>query len=165
MIELINLTKLYKGLRAVDSLNLKVEKGTVFGFLGPNGAGKTTTIKMMAGIFIKGSLKNVDLDGDGNVDAFSFEVKNSVQSATLSGLSVEVDGEETLKDLVEVNLSDKTLKLIELSHQNKIEFPLGETARFTVLRKSGLSSGEHTILLQITEAHFGNFSFSMKDIV
>ena len=50
MIELINLTKLYKGLRAVDGLNLKIDKGTVFGFLGPNGAGKTTTIKMMAGI-------------------------------------------------------------------------------------------------------------------
>jgi ABC-2 type transport system ATP-binding protein len=50
MIELINLTKLYKGLRAVDGLNLKVDRGTVFGFLGPNGAGKTTTIKMMAGI-------------------------------------------------------------------------------------------------------------------
>ncbi len=50
MIELIDLTKLYKGLRAVDSLNLRVDKGTVFGFLGPNGAGKTTTIKMMAGV-------------------------------------------------------------------------------------------------------------------
>lgn len=120
---------------------------------------------MMADIFIKGSLKNVDLDGDGNMNAFSFDVKNSVQSATLSGLSVEVDGEKTLKDLVEVNLSDKTLKLIELSHQNKIEFPLGETARFIVLRKGGLSSGEHTILLQITEVHFGTFSFSMKDII
>ena len=50
MIELINLTKTYRGLRAVDRLNLEVGRGTVFGFLGPNGAGKTTTIKMMAGI-------------------------------------------------------------------------------------------------------------------
>ncbi len=50
MIELINLTKLFKNLRAVDDLNLKIDKGTVFGFLGPNGAGKTTTIKIMAGI-------------------------------------------------------------------------------------------------------------------
>lgn len=50
IIELINLTKRYKGLRAVDSINLKVREGIVFGFLGPNGAGKTTTLKMMAGI-------------------------------------------------------------------------------------------------------------------
>lgn len=50
MIELIHLTKLYRGLRAVDNLNLEVKKGRLFGFLGPNGAGKTTTIKMMAGV-------------------------------------------------------------------------------------------------------------------
>ena len=50
MIKLIDLTKQYKGLRAVDNINLEVKKGTVFGFLGPNGAGKTTTIKMMAGV-------------------------------------------------------------------------------------------------------------------
>lgn len=50
IIELIDLTKRYKGLRAVDSISLKVREGIVFGFLGPNGAGKTTTLRMMAGI-------------------------------------------------------------------------------------------------------------------
>lgn len=50
MVKLIDLTKVYKGLRAVNKINLKVARGTVFGFLGPNGAGKTTTIKMMAGV-------------------------------------------------------------------------------------------------------------------
>jgi ABC-2 type transport system ATP-binding protein len=50
MIKLVDLTKIYKGLCAVDKINLKVGKGVVFGFLGPNGAGKTTTIKMMAGV-------------------------------------------------------------------------------------------------------------------
>ncbi len=33
--------------RALDNLNLNVEKGEVFGFLGPNGAGKTTTLKIL----------------------------------------------------------------------------------------------------------------------
>lgn len=50
MIELLGLTKVFRGFRAVDGINLSVEKGRVFGFLGPNGAGKTTTIKMMAGV-------------------------------------------------------------------------------------------------------------------
>ena len=50
MIRLVNLTKTYRGLKAVDTLNLEIEPGTIFGFLGPNGAGKTTTIKMMAGV-------------------------------------------------------------------------------------------------------------------
>ena len=50
MIELSNVTKRYGTLAAVDSLNLEVPRGEVFGFLGPNGAGKTTTIRMMMGI-------------------------------------------------------------------------------------------------------------------
>src|SRR5574340_1260477 len=50
MIKLTNLTKVYGALTAVNSINLTVEPGEVFGFLGPNGAGKTTTIKMMAGL-------------------------------------------------------------------------------------------------------------------
>ncbi|MEA1994417.1 MAG: ABC transporter ATP-binding protein [Euryarchaeota archaeon] len=50
------LTKVYSDwrgreeIRAVDSLNLKVKKGEIFGFLGPNGAGKTTTVKMLLGL-------------------------------------------------------------------------------------------------------------------
>ena len=50
MIELINLTKKFATLTAVDNLNLKINAGEIFGFLGPNGAGKTTTIKMMVGL-------------------------------------------------------------------------------------------------------------------
>ncbi len=52
MIQLINLSKKYKSLRAVDGINLEIEQGSRFGFLGPNGAGKTTTIKMMAGVLM-----------------------------------------------------------------------------------------------------------------
>ncbi|MDK2799813.1 MAG: type transport system ATP-binding protein [Clostridiales bacterium] len=50
IIETQNLTKKYNGLTAVDRLNLKIEKGEIFGLLGPNGAGKTTTILMLLGL-------------------------------------------------------------------------------------------------------------------
>jgi ABC-2 type transport system ATP-binding protein len=50
VIQLLNITKRYGRLTAVDSVNLAVEAGEVFGFLGPNGAGKTTTIRVMMGI-------------------------------------------------------------------------------------------------------------------
>ncbi len=52
MIRLKKLSKDFKGLRAVDGIDLDIKKGTIFGFLGPNGAGKTTTIKMMAGVLM-----------------------------------------------------------------------------------------------------------------
>ncbi len=44
------LTKDFKKLRAVDRLDLTVNRGDVFGFLGPNGAGKTTTIRLIFGL-------------------------------------------------------------------------------------------------------------------
>jgi ABC-2 type transport system ATP-binding protein len=45
-----NLKKSFGETVAVDSINLEVDEGTIFGVLGPNGAGKTTTIRMMAGL-------------------------------------------------------------------------------------------------------------------
>ncbi|MBU4245760.1 ATP-binding cassette domain-containing protein [archaeon] len=48
-IECKNLTKKFGNFTAVDSSNLKIKKGELFGFLVPNGAGKTTTIKILTG--------------------------------------------------------------------------------------------------------------------
>lgn len=57
IVEIENLTKDYevgfwkkKKVRALDSLDLQVERGQIFGFLGGNGAGKTTTIKLLMGL-------------------------------------------------------------------------------------------------------------------
>ena len=52
MLNLTNVSKTYpkSSAKAVDSLNLDVKDGEIFGFLGPNGAGKSTTIKLITGI-------------------------------------------------------------------------------------------------------------------
>ncbi len=44
------LTKVFRGVPAVDALDLRVRRGCFFGFLGPNGAGKSTTLKMLTGL-------------------------------------------------------------------------------------------------------------------
>ncbi|HEX5019066.1 MAG TPA: ABC transporter ATP-binding protein [Candidatus Binatia bacterium] len=62
MIQLIDLTKHYGKVAAVDRLNFEVPAGQIFGFLGPNGAGKTTTIRVMMGI-LKATSGRVLLDG------------------------------------------------------------------------------------------------------
>jgi ABC-2 type transport system ATP-binding protein len=49
-IEVRELRKVYGAKAAVDGLNLRVGRGSFFGFLGPNGAGKTTTIRMLMGL-------------------------------------------------------------------------------------------------------------------
>ncbi|MBB6443808.1 ABC transporter ATP-binding protein [Bacillus benzoevorans] len=48
MIEIQDLTKRYGRFTALDSLNLHINKGTVFGFVGQNGAGKSTTFSILA---------------------------------------------------------------------------------------------------------------------
>lgn len=50
VIEINNLTKLYKNGRGIKDINLHINKGDIFGFLGPNGAGKTTAMKIMTGL-------------------------------------------------------------------------------------------------------------------
>jgi len=47
IIEVNNLSKKFKDIKAVNDLSLNVFRGDVFGFLGPNGAGKSTTIRML----------------------------------------------------------------------------------------------------------------------
>jgi ABC-2 type transport system ATP-binding protein len=50
VVETRALTKVFKDVRALESLDLKVHQNSIFGFLGPNGAGKTTTIKLLLGL-------------------------------------------------------------------------------------------------------------------
>ncbi len=49
-IETQKLTKAYNSFKAVDNLDIAVERGEIFGLLGPNGAGKTTTVSMLCTI-------------------------------------------------------------------------------------------------------------------
>jgi ABC-2 type transport system ATP-binding protein len=49
-IETIDLTRRYGRMLALDQLNLRVERGSIYGFIGPNGAGKTTTLRLLAGL-------------------------------------------------------------------------------------------------------------------
>ena len=48
MLELEGLVRHFDGVRAVDDVSFRVERGKVLGFIGPNGAGKTTTMRILA---------------------------------------------------------------------------------------------------------------------
>ena len=62
MLQITNLTKQFKKIKAVDNISFKVQKGDIYGFLGPNGAGKTTSIRMIMGI-IKPDNGTIKLNG------------------------------------------------------------------------------------------------------
>ncbi len=50
IVDIKDLSKSYKKLKALNNVNLMIEKGTVVGILGPNGSGKTTLIKIIVGL-------------------------------------------------------------------------------------------------------------------
>lgn len=50
ILEVINLTKSFRSLKAVDDISFSIPRGVCFGLLGPNGAGKTTTIEIIEDI-------------------------------------------------------------------------------------------------------------------
>ena len=50
ILDVRNLTKHYKTVKAVNGISFAIPKGIWFGLLGPNGAGKTTTIEIIEGI-------------------------------------------------------------------------------------------------------------------
>jgi len=69
IIQVLDLTRRYGEILAVDHINFEVTKGEVYGFLGPNGAGKTTTIRMLAGLSIPTG---------GNASILGFDIRSEI---------------------------------------------------------------------------------------
>ncbi len=62
MVEVINLTKTYGNIKAVDNISFTANSGEVLGFLGPNGAGKSTTMNIITG-YLSSTSGQVIVDG------------------------------------------------------------------------------------------------------
>ena len=76
IIEVKNLTKEYKNLKAIDNLSFEVKEGEILGLLGPNGSGKSTTINCILSLlnFKNGSIKIFGKD----MEPDSYDVKAKI---------------------------------------------------------------------------------------
>jgi len=74
------LTKRFSDFVAVDSIDLTIRKGEIFGFLGPNGAGKSTTIKMLCGLLLPTA-------GEGSVGSFDIMKQSEEIKANIGYMS------------------------------------------------------------------------------
>lgn len=71
ILQTLGLTKQYGNNTAVNSVNMKIKKGDIYGFIGRNGAGKTTTIRMITGLIAptKGEIELFSQRGEKNISA------------------------------------------------------------------------------------------------
>ena len=115
MIEIKNVSKAYsKDQKAIDSLDLKIYDGEIFGFLGPNGAGKTTTIKMITGI--------VDIDeGDILIDGTSITDNPMEAKKNFGFVPDSPDLFLKLKGIEYLNFLGDVFKLSKNERKSKIE--------------------------------------------
>ncbi len=96
VVEVKGLTKSYGDIRAVDSLDLDIAEGEIFGFLGPNGAGKTTTIKSIMGLLrpTAGTIRVMGEELDSNRRSATSKIGYLPENVDLYG---NLTGRETLK--------------------------------------------------------------------
>ncbi len=130
MIKIENVSKSYvKGKKSVDSLNLEIKDGEIFGFLGPNGAGKTTTIKMITGILNsdEGDItidgKNIKLEPVDAKKQFGYVPDNPDMFLKLKG----IDYLNFIADIYDVPEQERSEKIEYLAKEFEIYENLEET--------------------------------------
>ena len=136
VIETENLTKKYKNKTEVNNINMKVEKGKIYGLLGKNGAGKTTTMRMLLNMATKTSGKIMLF---GNVpDNSTYRKIGSIIETP--GFYENLTAEENLKIISKIrgNYSkeniDEILTSVSLDDNNKKyrDFSLGMKQRLGI---------------------------------
>jgi ABC-2 type transport system ATP-binding protein len=116
------LTKHFGPIKAVNQLNLNVEKGSVYGILGPNGSGKTTTLGMVLGVINSTSGNYRWFDKDNNDD----NRKRIGALLEQPNFYPYLSGEENLKVVAKIKGVDevhinKALSSVNLSERKKSE--------------------------------------------
>lgn len=139
IIETKNLTKEFKGFKAVDKLSLTVKKGRVYGFLGPNGAGKSTTIRMLLGLITptKGQIKIFDKNLKENRLTILRKIGSLVESPSYYGNLTAYENLEVTAKLLELDYKyiDEVLdfvKLTEWKDRQCKKFSLGMKQRLGI---------------------------------
>ena len=101
MLEVKNLGISFGGLRAVDGLDMTIEKGELYGLIGPNGAGKTTAFNMLTGVY-KPTDGVIKLDGEDITGKSTIEINKAGIARTFQ--NIRLFSELSVLDNVKVGL-------------------------------------------------------------
>lgn len=130
LLEVKNLGISFGGLRAVDSFNLNIEKGQLYGLIGPNGAGKTTVFNLLTGVY-KPNEGIVTLDGKNITGRKTIEINKAGIARTFQNIRLFKD--LTVLDNVKAGLHNhfhySTIEgILRLPRFRKVERAMDERA-------------------------------------
>ncbi len=106
MLETKNLGISFGGLKAVDGLSLKIEKGQLYGLIGPNGAGKTTAFNLLTGVY-KPTMGNFFLDGEKMTGHNTVEINKKGIARTFQ--NIRLFNSQTVADNVRIALHNQRI--------------------------------------------------------
>lgn len=143
LLEIKNLGISFGGLRAVDSFDILIKKGQLYGLIGPNGAGKTTVFNMLTGVY-KPTDGLIKLDGVDITGKSTIEINKAGVARTFQNIRLFKD--LTVLDNVKVGLHNhhtySTLAgILRLPSYHRVEKEMDERA-MELLRVFGLE-GEY----------------------
>ena len=104
LLEVSNLGIAFGGLQAVSQLDLKIEKGHLYGLIGPNGAGKTTVFNMLTGVY-KPTEGNIVLDGNDITGATPEAISKAGIARTFQ--NIRLFSNLTVEDNVKIGLHNQ----------------------------------------------------------
>ena len=123
LLELIDIHKHYRRLRAVDGVSMTIGQGTCFGLLGPNGAGKTTLIEIVEDI-IDPTAGTILYKGEQRAAQFRQEVGIMFQQTALLSFLTVVETLDTFSRLYDS--TDTIDYLIQLCHLEEVKGQLND---------------------------------------
>ncbi len=130
LLEVKNLGISFGGLRAVDSFEISIEKGQLYGLIGPNGAGKTTVFNMLTGVY-KPSDGKIILDGKNITGAKTTQINQAGIARTFQNIRLFKDLSvlDNVKAGLHQNYSYTALEgILRLPRYFKVEKAMNEEA-------------------------------------
>jgi ABC-2 type transport system ATP-binding protein len=124
ILQTFNLTKQYGNNTAVNSVNMKIKKGDIYGFIGRNGAGKTTMIRMITGLVAptSGEIELFSQKSEKNINAGLPRIGSIIEHPALYPDFTAYENMELRSKLLGIpdkKVIDSILKTVELSDVGK----------------------------------------------